>query len=126
MVEVNARSLRDFVADASAPRYFWARTAATCFTDLDRATSLGYRFTDLVDRSILVATASQLTTALALIELDGIAGRLVVLPPDADAAHLADIIAVAHIDAAVIDDGTPANPALDGLFVSRAFHHLCR
>jgi hypothetical protein len=121
MVGVNAPSLRDSVANALAPRYFWDRTAAARFTDLDRVTFLGNRLTDLVNRSILIATASQLTTALALIELDGIAGRLVVLPPDAGAAPLADIIAAADVDTAVIDDGTPADSALDGLVCVTCF-----
>ena len=37
------------------------------------------------------ATGGQLTTALALIELDGIARRLAILPPDADPDHFADL-----------------------------------
>jgi hypothetical protein len=48
-------------------------------------------------------------------------------PPDADAAHLADIITAAEMDAAVIDDGTASKScALMDSFVSHAFHHLCR
>ena len=47
-----------------------------------------------------------------MIELDGVARRLVILPPDADAEHLAAVIAIAGIDAVVTDDGTPANDAL--------------
>jgi NAD(P)-dependent dehydrogenase (short-subunit alcohol dehydrogenase family) len=61
---------------------------------------------------VLLATTSQLTTALALIELDAIARRLVILPPDVEAEHLGAVIAAAEVDAAVIDDGTAAAPVL--------------
>ena len=83
--------------------------------ELAHGTSLGGRLPELAGRSVLLATASQLTSALALIELEGVARRIVILPPDADPAHLATVIAVAGIDAAVIDAGTPAHPSLDAL-----------
>jgi hypothetical protein len=79
MAGVEAPSLRDSIANAPAPRFFWDRAAAARFTDLDCGTSLGGRLADLAGRSVLVATASQLTTALALIELDAVARRLVIL-----------------------------------------------
>jgi acyl-CoA synthetase (AMP-forming)/AMP-acid ligase II len=112
MAGVEAPSLRDSIANAPAPRFFWDRAAAARFTDLDCGTSLGGRLADLAGRSVLVATASQLTTALALIELDAVARRLVILPPDAEAEHLGAVIAAAGIDA-VIDDGAPPNAALE-------------
>ena len=57
----------------------------------------------MAGKSVLVATGSQLTTALALIELDGVARRLAILPPDADPDHFAAIVAGADIDAVVVD-----------------------
>ena len=83
--------------------------------ELAHGTSLGGSLPALAGRSVLLATASQLTSALALIELEGVARRIVILPPDADPAHLATVIAAAGIDAAVIDAGTPAHPSLDAL-----------
>jgi acyl-CoA synthetase (AMP-forming)/AMP-acid ligase II len=112
MAGVEAPSLRDSIANAPAPRFFWDRAAAARYTDLDRRTSFGGRFADVAGRSVLVATASQLTTALALIELDAVARRLVILPPDAEAEHLRAVIAAADIDA-VVDDGAPPNAALE-------------
>jgi acyl-CoA synthetase (AMP-forming)/AMP-acid ligase II len=109
---VDAPSLRETVANAGAPRFFWDRAAAVRFTDLDRGTSLGGRLAELAGRAVLLATAGQLTSALALLELDGVARRIVILPPDAAAEHLAAVIAIAGIDAVVTDDGTPANDAL--------------
>jgi non-ribosomal peptide synthetase component F len=64
---------------------------------------------------VLLATQSQLTSALALIELESVARRIVILPPDAGPAHLPAIISIAGIAAAVIDDGTPAHEAFDRL-----------
>ena len=112
MAGVETPWLRDFIANAQ-PRYLWDRAASARLTDLDHQTSFSGRLVDLAGRSVLLATESQLTTALALIELDGIARRLVILPPDAEVEHIGAVITAADIDAAVIDDGTTANAALD-------------
>jgi len=116
MAGTDTPSLRDFIANAAAPRFFWDRAASAAYTDLDRATSLGGRLHELAGRSVLLATERQLSAALALIELDGIARRIVVLPPDAEAEHLCAMIDAAEVDAVVIDDGTPAHAAFN-LFV---------
>jgi acyl-coenzyme A synthetase/AMP-(fatty) acid ligase len=112
MAGVEAPALRDAVANAGAPRLFSDRGASVRFTDLDRGTSLAGRLAELAGRSVLLATASQLTSALALIELDGVARRIVILPPDAAAEDLGAVMAIAGVDAVVTDDGTPANWAL--------------
>jgi acyl-CoA synthetase (AMP-forming)/AMP-acid ligase II len=112
MAGVDARSLRAVIANGKAPRCFYDRAASVRFTDLDRGTSLGGRLAELGGRTVLLATASQLTSALALIELDGVARRIVILPPDAAAEHLGAIIAIAGVDAVVSDDGTPPPDAL--------------
>jgi acyl-CoA synthetase (AMP-forming)/AMP-acid ligase II len=113
MARAEAPSLRDFVANAPAARFFWDRFASACFTELGHGTSLGGRLAELAGRSVLLATASQLTTALALIELDGCARRIVILPPDVEAANLGAVISAAEIDAAVVDDQSPPGSALD-------------
>ena len=112
MAGVEAPSLRTYVANAPAARFIWDRAASVRFTDLARGTSLGGRLADLAGRSVLVTTASQLTTALALIELDGVARRLVILPPDIEADHLGAVMAAAEIDAIVTDDGARPHAAL--------------
>jgi acyl-coenzyme A synthetase/AMP-(fatty) acid ligase len=113
MAYIETPALRQSLATAPAPRFLWDRSASVRFTDLDRGTSLGGRLGELVGRSVLLATQSQLTSALALIELDGIARRLVVLPPDADPVHLGAINTAAEIDAVVIDDGSPRRMEFD-------------
>jgi len=57
---------------------------------------------------VLVSTRDQLTTALALIELDGVAGRLVLCPPDLPVEHLSYVIDLAAVDAIVSDFPRPA------------------
>jgi acyl-coenzyme A synthetase/AMP-(fatty) acid ligase len=107
------RALRNYVAALPGPRWFWDRGRSVCFTDLRRGTVLGSGLSALAGRSVLVAVGSQLDAALALIELDGVARRIVILPPDIDVAHLPAIAASAQIDAAVVDQGAPALSALE-------------
>jgi len=115
MAGVETPSLRETIAKESVPRTCWDRVDAVRLTELARGTSLGGRLPELAGRTVLLATESQLTSALALIELEGVARRIVILPPDAEPEHLPAVIAIAGIDAAVIDDGTPPHQALDRL-----------
>jgi acyl-coenzyme A synthetase/AMP-(fatty) acid ligase len=109
MARTEARSLRQFLADGSPERVLWDRAASANIADLVGGTSLGGRLKELAGKSVLVATGSQLTTAPALIELDGVARRLTILPPDADPEHFAALAARAEIEAVVVDSGSPAN-----------------
>ena len=59
---------------------------------------------DLSGANVLLRTASQLFAALALIELDGVAARIVICPPDVKPEHLPDVIERAAIDVVVSDD----------------------
>ena len=52
---------------------------------------------------VLLRTRSQFAAALALIPLDGIAGRIVIVPPDLAEDHLEDVIRRARIDTLVTD-----------------------
>jgi acyl-coenzyme A synthetase/AMP-(fatty) acid ligase len=107
------QTLRDNIAQSVAPRFFWDRGKEACFSDLAHGTSLAGRLRDFRGRSVLIATASQLTTALALIELDGCARRLTILPPDIAADHLGLLIPGAEIDAVVFDNGLKNFATLD-------------
>jgi acyl-coenzyme A synthetase/AMP-(fatty) acid ligase len=71
---------------------------------------------DLTGAHVLLRTRDQLFAALALIELDGVAARIVILPPDAGPEHLPSVVARAAIDAVVGDD--PAL-AIEGLRFAR-------
>jgi acyl-CoA synthetase (AMP-forming)/AMP-acid ligase II len=52
---------------------------------------------------VLLATRDQLTAALALIELDGIVGRIVLCPPDLGPEHLSSVLSTAEVDSIVSD-----------------------
>src|SRR5262249_26079804 len=69
----------------------------------------------LAGRSVLLATSDQLTTALALIELDGLARRLVLCPPDLPREQLPSVIATAQADAIVVARDPAPPPAIAGI-----------
>jgi acyl-CoA synthetase (AMP-forming)/AMP-acid ligase II len=121
LTHVSGTSLRDYVAHAAGPRFIWDDTAGAHFTELVHGTSLDGQLGALAGRSVLLASDRQVTTALALIELDGCARRLTILPPDTDTNHLGAMIASAEIDAAIIDSGSPRRKAFNvPVFVSAA------
>ncbi|MBV9014432.1 MAG: AMP-binding protein [Alphaproteobacteria bacterium] len=72
---------------------------------LSTATSLECGLGEFLGRSVLLATADQLPAALALIELDGIARRIVVCPGDVAAEHLPALAETAEVDLVVTDEG---------------------
>jgi acyl-coenzyme A synthetase/AMP-(fatty) acid ligase len=72
--------------------------------DLEQATSLAGQLEKLRDKSIVLLARDQLTAALALIELDGVARRMVLCPPDVAAEHLPAIVQDAEADACVVDE----------------------
>ena len=80
MAGVDAPSLRAIVARHGSACSFFDRGAAVRMRELARGTSLGRPLSALAGRSVLLATASQLTSALALIELEGVARRIVSRP----------------------------------------------
>jgi acyl-coenzyme A synthetase/AMP-(fatty) acid ligase len=98
-------SLRDWL-DAAEPNtgLLHAIDAQVAFGALAQGSSLDADPAAFQGRSVLIATRDQLTTALALIELDGMARRLTLLPPDLPHDQLRPIIARAEIDAAVVSE----------------------
>lgn len=59
---------------------------------------------DLTGAHVLLRTRDQLFAALALIELDGVAARIVIAPPDVKPEHLPSVIARAAINVVVGED----------------------
>lgn len=84
--------------------------------DLRASTSIGPLRGALGGRSVLVATGTQIAAGLALIELDGLARRVVLAPPDLKPSDLPGVIAGAAIDAVVCDGDHPSLPG--GLLVA--------
>jgi len=81
----------------------WGIRGAVALADLAHGTSLGGRAPELAGRSVLLWTRDQCAAALALIELDGLARRIVLCPADVDVAHLPQIAADGEVDALVTD-----------------------
>jgi len=88
-------------------RRLWGVDASVVLGDLIRGSSLNGPIEELRGRSVLLATRHQLTSALALIELDGVARRLVLWPPDLPSEHVPAVIAAADVDAVVSDRALP-------------------
>ena len=123
MPESDGRSLWIALSAAGdlTGRFLWGDTAEVALRDLVAGSSLGGQREALRGRSVLLATRHQLTAALALIELDGLARRMVLCPPDLPSEHLHAIMATAEIDA-VVSDRTEAETgaAAVGCFVTCA------
>jgi len=77
--------------------------ASVSLAALASGSCLGAPADELRGASVLVLTQDQLPSALALIELDGIARRLVICPLDVRPEHLPSIIRTAEIDTVVGD-----------------------
>jgi acyl-coenzyme A synthetase/AMP-(fatty) acid ligase len=88
-------------------RVLWGADASVILGDLARGSSFDGRIEELHGRSVLVAIRDQLTAALAFIELDGIARRLVLCPPDLPQEHVPIVMATAAVDAVVSDRVLP-------------------
>ncbi len=58
---------------------------------------------DFCGKSILIATTSQLHAAAALVELDGLARRVILYPPDLSLDHLGFVTSCAAVDVIVSD-----------------------
>jgi acyl-coenzyme A synthetase/AMP-(fatty) acid ligase len=98
-------SLRERLA-AAAPAgnaRLEARDAALLLTELAAATGLGAVRAGLAGRCVLVRTSRQIGAAQALVELDGLARRLVLCPPDLAPEHLPYVVQTAGVEVALAD-----------------------
>jgi acyl-CoA synthetase (AMP-forming)/AMP-acid ligase II len=92
-------------------RFFWGAEYSIALDRLVAGSSLDCTVDELAGRSVVIATADQLTAGLAVIELDGIARRLVLCPPDIASEHLPLIIDAAEAEF-VLSDGHIASAAI--------------
>jgi acyl-coenzyme A synthetase/AMP-(fatty) acid ligase len=106
-------TLRDSLSRSNNPtaRFLWGIDGSVAIEALRAGSCLAGKLRELAGRSVLVATHDQLATAVALIELDGVARRLVLCPTDLPTEHLSVVVANAEVDAVVTD--RPALAALD-------------
>jgi len=84
-------------------RWLHGAEASVKLATLSRDSCLGAPLDELRGVSVLLKVRDQLPAALALIELDGIARRIVLCPPDVPDEHLPAVIATAEADIVVAD-----------------------
>lgn len=75
--------------------------------DLARRTNLADALETFRGRSVMIVTRRQLPSVLAVCHLDGIAGRLLLCPPDLNAGTIQAILHEAQIDTVVTDGSAP-------------------
>jgi acyl-coenzyme A synthetase/AMP-(fatty) acid ligase len=114
----NLESLGRILARASgtelANRFLAGANASVRLDSAAAGSCLAGRAKELRGRSALILTTDQLHSALAFLELDGVARRMVLCPPDLAAEHLPLVIELAEVEAVVTD--RPADePALKEL-----------
>ena len=108
MPQSDPKSLRDWLCEASSPsgHFLWGADASVSLAELADGSCLHGGIAQLAGRSVLLATGDQLTTALALLELDGVARRITLCPPDLRFEHIPSVIVGAAVNAIVTDRET--------------------
>jgi acyl-coenzyme A synthetase/AMP-(fatty) acid ligase len=96
-------ALRDYLSPELKGRIISNVQGSVSMTDALSHSCLAGRLRELSERSVLLATSSQLISALAMIELDGVAKRMLLCPPDLNPDHMQTLIEDADIDAVVTD-----------------------
>jgi acyl-CoA synthetase (AMP-forming)/AMP-acid ligase II len=76
-------------------------------TDIAGETCFGGRLRELAGRSVLLAVPGQFLSALAMLEIDGVARRMLLCPPDLNPDHIQALVEDAEIDAVVTDQPAP-------------------
>jgi acyl-coenzyme A synthetase/AMP-(fatty) acid ligase len=106
-------ALRDYLDPNLRGRTLSDARQIVALTEFAGETCLDGRLGELSGRSVLLAVADQLMSGLAIMELDGVARRMLLCPPDLAADHLSSLIEDAEIDAVVTD--SPAQWAASGI-----------
>ncbi|MEH2556347.1 acyl-coenzyme A synthetase/AMP-(fatty) acid ligase [Bradyrhizobium algeriense] len=96
-------ALREYLGPELKGRTISDARHSVSLTDIRGHSCLIGRSRELSGRSVLLAASGQLQSALAMIELDGVARRMLLCPPDLDPDHIQALLADAEIDAIVTD-----------------------
>jgi acyl-coenzyme A synthetase/AMP-(fatty) acid ligase len=89
-----------------ADRFVSGAETKIALSNFAKGSALNGRGHELCGRSVLIATVDQLVAVAALIELDGVARRIVLYPPDLSLEHLPFVARSAAVDAIVSDRAT--------------------
>jgi acyl-coenzyme A synthetase/AMP-(fatty) acid ligase len=106
-------ALRDYLDPNLKGRTLSDARQVVSLTEFAGVTCLEGRLGELSGRSALLAVADQLVSGLAIMEMDGVARRLLLCPPDLAADHISTLVEDAEIDAVVTD--RPAQWAASGI-----------
>jgi len=96
-------ALRDYLSPELKGRAISDARHSVSLTDILSHTCLDGRRGELSGRSVLLSMSGQLLSGLAMIEIDGIARRMLLCPPDLNPDYLNALISDAGIDAVVTD-----------------------
>jgi acyl-coenzyme A synthetase/AMP-(fatty) acid ligase len=96
-------ALRDYLGPDLNGRTISDARQVVSLTDILGETCLGGRLGELSGRSVLLAVTDQLISGIVMTELDGVARRMLLCPPDLDTEHVKTLIEDAEIDFVVSD-----------------------
>ncbi|MGY8661340.1 AMP-binding protein [Bradyrhizobium sp. UFLA05-109] len=96
-------ALRQYLGPELKDRTISDARHSVSLTDIIEYSCLTGKSRELSGRSVLLATSGQLLSALAMIELDGVARRILLCPPDLDWDRLQVLLEQAEIDTIVTD-----------------------
>jgi acyl-coenzyme A synthetase/AMP-(fatty) acid ligase len=101
-----------------AERRLFGYRRAIPLSDFADCSYLGSVPQSFAGRNVLIRVADMLSAAVALVELDGLARRLIVCPPDLKPEYLGAVISSAEVDVAVVD-GSATAMEMTGLPIAR-------
>jgi acyl-coenzyme A synthetase/AMP-(fatty) acid ligase len=96
-------ALRDYLGPEPKGRTISDARQVVSLMNIRERTCLAGRRGELAGRSVLLAVADQLISAVAMMEIDGLAQRMLLCPPDLNTDYLKALIDDAEIDAVVTD-----------------------
>jgi acyl-coenzyme A synthetase/AMP-(fatty) acid ligase len=106
-------SLWETIASSGPAGVFHGRSGSVALKELESGSILGGKLESFRGKSAVVTLREQLSTALALLELDGVARRVVLCTPDLTPEHLAYVGATAEAD--FVLDSVAAQPKRENL-----------
>jgi acyl-coenzyme A synthetase/AMP-(fatty) acid ligase len=105
------RTLREALADAATDSgILHGARASLPLAALAGLGPLGRHAEKLAGRSAVLIASDQFAASLAMVDLDALAARMVLCPPDLSPDHLAAVAAATGAHALVFDGAPPANP----------------
>ncbi len=128
MTPPSANLLWDKIVAAGLPpqRYLSDAENRVALRELDGGTSINHDIAMFRDRSVLIHTERQMSAMLAVIELDGIARRIVLCPSDLAASHLPAVLTDGKVEFVLSDHAKKNANIPDGVRVAECGLKIAR